>query len=96
MINEKSYGLFVWDIEKEENNIRKHGINFTIASKSYYDPHRIIVIDEKHSEKEQRYFCIGKVNDCIITVRFIYRDNKIRIFGAGYWRKGRILYECAK
>ena len=29
----------------------------------------------------------------IITVRFTYREGKVRIFGAGYWRKGRKRYE---
>jgi hypothetical protein len=26
-------------------------------------------------------------------VRFTYRDDVIRIFGAGYWRKGKQIYE---
>ena len=29
----------------------------------------------------------------IATVRFTYRDKVIRIFGAGYWRKGKQIYE---
>lgn len=29
----------------------------------------------------------------ILTVRFIYRENNIRIIGAGYWRKGKKIYE---
>ena len=36
---------------------------------------------------------MGQVNEGIITVRFTYRDGKVRIFGAGYWRKGRKRYE---
>src|SRR5262245_15591682 len=28
-----------------------------------------------------------------LTVRFTYRDDVIRIFGAGYWRKGKEIYE---
>ncbi len=28
-----------------------------------------------------------------MTVRFTIRDNKIRIFGAGYWREGKKKYE---
>lgn len=39
-----------------------------------------------------RYYCFGKVGDDIITVRFTYRNNIIRIFGAGYWRKGKAIY----
>jgi len=36
---------------------------------------------------------LGKVSGGIVTVRFTYRLNKIRIFGAGYWRKGKKIYE---
>jgi hypothetical protein len=28
-----------------------------------------------------------------MTVRFTYRKGRIRIFGAGYWRKGKKIYE---
>jgi hypothetical protein len=28
-----------------------------------------------------------------LTVRFTYRQGVIRIFGAGYWRRGKQLYE---
>ena len=28
-----------------------------------------------------------------MTVRFTYREGVIRIFGAGYWRKGKQIYE---
>ena len=27
-----------------------------------------------------------------MTVRFTWRDGRIRIFGAGYWRKGKKIY----
>jgi hypothetical protein len=30
-----------------------------------------------------------------VTVRFTYREGVIRIYGAGYWRKGRKIYEEA-
>ena len=29
----------------------------------------------------------------IVTVRFTHRAGVIRIFGAGYWRKGKVIYE---
>jgi hypothetical protein len=28
-----------------------------------------------------------------MTVRFTYRDGVIRTIGAGYWRKGKSIYE---
>jgi uncharacterized DUF497 family protein len=46
-----------------------------------------------HSENEKRFYCFGEVEGGIMTVRFIYRDGLIRIFGAGYWRKGKAIYE---
>ena len=42
---------------------------------------------------EKRYFCFGKVGEGIATVRFTHRNGMIRIFGAGYWRAGRKIYE---
>lgn len=53
----------------------------------------MILEDVKHSSEEKRYYCLGKINDEILTVRFTYRKNIIRIFGAGYWRKGKKIYE---
>jgi uncharacterized DUF497 family protein len=47
----------------------------------------------RHSSNERRYFCIGAVDGEILTVRFTWRGKKIRIFGAGYWRKGKQVYE---
>ena len=84
---------FVWDEGKELLNIHKHGVDFTTASKVFFDPKRKIFKDSKHSNKEDRLFCIGKVEGKILTVRFLYRDGKIRIFGAGCWRKGKQYYE---
>ena len=84
---------FTWDPNKETINIDKHGVDFTIAVKVFMDVKRKIFTDSQHSKSETRYFCIGKVNNKILTVRFSYRKDKIRIIGAGYWRKGRRYYE---
>ena len=84
---------FVWGAEKEFINLAQHGVNFTTVARAFKDPKRKIYSDSKHSEKEERYFCVGKVHNKILTVRFTYRGGKIRIFGAGYWRKGREYYE---
>lgn len=84
---------FIWDPQKEQINIHKHGIDFATAAKVFLDPKRKIYIDSKHSVQEERMFCIGKVEGKILTVRFVYRERKIRIIGAGYWRKGRSYYE---
>ena len=68
-------------------------MSFTLAQYAFADNNRVILEDLAHGKNEKRYYCIGKVNDGILTVRFTYRNNKIRIFGAGYWRKGKKIYE---
>ena len=84
---------FEWDEDKDKENQTKHGVSFASAQRAFLDPHRVIAEDVTHSGEEKRFYCIGRVNDGIITVRFTFRENVIRIFGAGYWRKGRKIYE---
>jgi uncharacterized DUF497 family protein len=84
---------FEWDTKKDLENQQKHGIAFEFAQYAFADPDRIIAEDVSHSQDEVRFFCFGRIGDNIITVRFTYRQNLIRIFGAGYWRKGKKIYE---
>jgi len=64
-----------------------------LAQYAFADPKRVIAEDTAHSSDEPRYFCFGRVGEGILTVRFTYRAGIIRIFGAGYWRKGKTIYE---
>ncbi len=85
---------FEWDETKNIANQEKHGISFFEAQQAFLDPNRMIFEDIEHStDNENRYYCFGKIDDAIMTVRFTYRNNVIRIFGAGYWRKGKKIYE---
>ncbi len=82
-----------WDLGKEVINIQKHGLSFSTATKAFLDPERKILLDVNHSVLENRYYCIAKVFNKIMIVRFVMRGGKIRIIGAGYWRKGVKYYE---
>lgn len=84
---------FEWDQNKDQENRQKHNVAFIEAQYAFADPHRIIAEDLNHSSDENRYYCFGKVGDGILTVRFTYREDVIRIIGAGYWRKGKAIYE---
>lgn len=84
---------FEWDPAKDEANRAKHGVSFFEAQQAFLDPKRIIAEDVEHSRGETRYYCFGRVGEVIMTVRFTYRNQKFRIFGAGFWRKGRKIYE---
>jgi len=93
---DKTFGSFIWNSKKELENISKHGVDFLTAVEVFQDSERKIYTDSRHSGEEERLFCIGKVKGRILTVRFIYRAGRIRIFGAGYWRKGKDYYEKEK
>lgn len=85
---------FEWDESKNQSNYEKHGVPFEVAQYAFTDKNRIILEDIEHSSNvEKRYFCIGKIVAGILTVRFTYRENNIRILGAGFWRKGKKIYE---
>ncbi len=84
---------FEWDSEKDRINQSKHGVSFSAAQFAFADPVRVIARDLSHSKHEKRYFCFGKVEEGIMTVRFTFRNDVIRIIGAGFWRKGKIIYE---
>ena len=84
---------FEWDDVNDLHNQESHGVAFSLAQFAFTDPNRIIAKDLNHSDEENRYFCFGKVDDGILTVRFTYRSERIRIFGAGYWRRGKKIYE---
>ncbi len=88
-----SKGSFEWDEAKDLANQEKHGLSFSEAQYAFADRNRVIAKDLSHSDEEQRYYCFGRLGDGIATVRFNYRDEVIRIFGAGYWRKGKRIYE---
>lgn len=84
---------FEWDEEKNRANLEKHGVDFETAQYAFLDKSRVIAEDLVHSKLEKRYYCFGKVKGGVLTVRFTYRSNHIRIIGAGFWRKGKNIYE---
>ena len=84
---------FEWDDNKDKINQRKHGVSFALAQLAFLDKKRVILEDVGHSNDEKRYYCLGRVAGGVLTVRFTYRKNKIRIIGAGYWRKGKKIHE---
>ncbi len=84
---------FEWNEDKNKENVRKHSIDFQTAQYAFIDSNRVIAEDISHSKAEKRYYCFGKVKGSVLTVRFTYRNSKIRIIGAGFWRKGKSIYE---
>ncbi len=60
---------FGWDANKDAENQKKHGAQFSFAQYVFVDPSRVIAEDLAHSEIEKRYFCFGAVDGAVLTVR---------------------------
>jgi uncharacterized DUF497 family protein len=88
--------MFEWDADKDYANRLRHGVSFPEAQIAFLDRDRVIAEDAIHGNGEQRYFCLGLVSGRVMTVRFTFRGEVIRIIGAGYWRKGRRTYEATR
>lgn len=73
--------LFEWDEEKNEINLKKHGIDFRDAVRVFNDLDRIKFYDAAHSLEEDRYNTIGMVDD-ILYVVYTERKNRTRIISA--------------
>jgi uncharacterized DUF497 family protein len=53
----------------------------------------VIARDLSHSKAEELFYCFGRIESGVLTVRFTHRSGIVRIIGAGYWRKGKAVYE---
>lgn len=76
---------FEWDPNKEQANIRRHGIDFGIASRVFYDRQRVVLYDTRHSDDEDRYTTIGylpQLGRMIIVMYTMRNGDSIRIISA--------------
>ena len=84
---------FEWDLAKDIENIRKHGVSFAEAVESFIDPQGFQLTDIKHSWSEKRWYWVGRLpSGRVLTTRFTKRGKTIRIIGSAEWRKFRRLY----
>jgi uncharacterized DUF497 family protein len=89
------FGGFEWDLAKDISNQATHGVAFHTAIQAFSDPKALILTDPAHStSSEIREFLVGRVGDRVLTVRFTRRDDRIRLIGAGYWRKFQKKYHA--
>ena len=76
---------FAWDEEKQEINVKKHGITFLEAATVFDDANALIRDDPDHSQEEDRFVIIGFSESArLLIVCHCYRtdDSVIRIISA--------------
>jgi uncharacterized DUF497 family protein len=87
---------FEYDEQKSSINKSKHGIDFKEAQKLWEDPYAF-EIPSPHSESEDRFLVLGKINSKNYTAIITYRDINIRIISVRRSReKESKLYESIR
>jgi len=72
---------FHWDKEKNEQNIRNHGIDFNDAKEIFYGP-TIEFLDTDHSAEEERYTAYGIATGRVLRVTYTMRGEVYRLISA--------------
>ena len=76
MLYEYEDMLFEWDPDKNESNIKKHGISFEEAASVFSDTDSVVIPDRKHSFNEERFIIIGfSDEDNLLTICHCERQN---------------------
>jgi len=79
---------FDWDPNKARTNLRKHGVSFRLATTVFRDPLALTILDDEHSEKEERWVTLGAAENgqylvVIHTSQWLTSDQiKLRIISA--------------
>jgi uncharacterized DUF497 family protein len=86
---------FQWDKGNIEKNWLKHSVNPSKCEQIFFNLPSIAYDDIKNSEKENRYYSLGKTDaDRFLFVVFTIRKDRIRVISARDMnRKERQVYE---
>jgi uncharacterized DUF497 family protein len=72
---------FEWDENKNQENIKKHGISFKRATK-IFSGHVLEWIDNRYDYSEERIIAIGRSEQTILYVIYTWRGDTRRIISA--------------
>ena len=93
---------FKWHPGKAASNLRKHGVDFSVAATVFQDPLASTVRDETHSQSEERWVTVGETPQSQLLVvcstsRQVGDRTTIRIISARpATRNERRQYESGK
>lgn len=73
---------FEWDETKSETCYVQRGFDFAYAAQAFFDPHRCIRADLRHSYGEDRFQLLGQIDTRVFVVVYTNRTHAIRIISA--------------
>lgn len=71
---------FEWDENKNQSNLNKHKLDFTLAIEVFSDP--MAIKTTRIVNGEERFQIIGEIEKCIFSVAYTIRNKNIRIISA--------------
>lgn len=54
---------FEWDPDKAGTNFQKHGVGFIQATSIFNDPLAVSILDDNHSEQEERWITLAQTDN---------------------------------
>ena len=69
---------FVWDDEKRDANLEKHGIDFEDA-RDVFSGLTVIVKDARFDYGEHRFITLGMLKDIVVVIAHTETDEEIRV-----------------
>jgi uncharacterized protein len=74
---------FIWNEDKAQVNVQKHGITFEEALTVFGDSNSLTIFDEKHSVEEDRFIDLGlSASGNLLVVVYTEREDTIRIISS--------------
>ncbi len=70
--------IYVWDEEKRQANIAKHGIDFLIAEEFEWET-AIETIDDRYDYGEERWVALGFIENLVCVLIYTLRSENTRI-----------------
>ena len=70
--------IYEWDDRKNEENIRKHGIDFADVTEVFAHP-MLAALDQRRDYGEDRWIGLGLMKDMVVVVVYLEYDDEDRI-----------------
>jgi len=73
---------FEWDEAKSDACFTERGFDFAYAAQAFFDPDRVVEIDDRVDYGEERYRLMGRIQGRLFVVVYTPRNGVIRIISA--------------
>jgi uncharacterized DUF497 family protein len=83
---------FEWDEAKSEACFRERGFDFAYAARAFFDPNRVIQLDDRYSYSEERYQLMGMIEQRLFVLVYTPRSDAMRIISARKANQREIRY----